>query len=110
MMLLTSLVLTVWTAGYGETRRAPPPPQTEIQKAVFMRESIAAARLSANATPALLAHMDSNVSRRYLQRDCPALASQNSTAIVARLLEEMAVGLKSVIAPLHVAGLLSVPP
>ena len=95
-MLLTSLVATVWAVGYGETRRASPPPQTAIQKAVFMRESIAAARLSANATPALLAHMDSSVSRRYLQSDCPALAAQNSTAILARLLEEMAVRLHDV--------------
>ena len=91
MTRVSVLLLTFWTVGYGASRRASPPPQTAIQQAVFMRKKTSAARLSANATPALLAHMGSNISRSYLQSDCPALAAQNSTAIVARLLEEMAV-------------------
>lgn len=71
--------------------RPNPPIQTAVQTAVYSRKAVLAAQLSSNATPALLAHLGSNRSRKLLEVDCPTLANATVEQILNRLLAELEV-------------------
>ena len=71
--------------------RPTPQIQTTVQAAVWAKKASIAAKISSNATPALLAHLGSNRSRTHLAVDCPALANAPAEEILSRLLAELEV-------------------